>query len=136
MMTGIAALVAAVAFAVLVLYLVSTLIQIRKAAFESERFLSHLNSELPPLLKDVRLVTEQVNALAIEARDSIEHASVFLHAVGQMGEAVQQVQGLVRGQGGNVVSKLSSVFAGLQTASAVVKGRFLKSSGGNTNGAN
>ena len=133
MLTGIAALIAAIAFAVLVVYLVVTLIQIRKAAYESERLLAHLNSELPLLLKDVRLVTDHINALAIEARDGIGHASVFLHAVGQMGEAVQQVQGLVRGQGGSVVSKLSGVFAGLKAASAVVKGRFLKG-GGSPNG--
>ena len=133
-MVGIAALLAAGAFAVLVVSVIVTLVQIRKTAVETERLLAHLNSELPLLMKDIRLIAEHVNALAIEARDGVEHASVFLHAVGEMGETVQQVHGLVRGQGGSVVTKLTGVLAGLRAASAVVKARFLKS-GGSVNGA-
>jgi uncharacterized protein YoxC len=124
MMVEIAAMVTAIAFVVLVVYLVIMLVQIKKTAIESERLLRHLNSELPSVLKELRLAGEQVNALAIEARDGVEHASVFLHAVGEMGETVQRVHGLVRGQSGSVMSKVVSVIAGVKAASSVVKGRF------------
>lgn len=133
-MLGIAAMVAAVAFCVLVAYLASALIQIKKTAQESERLLGHLNNELPSLLRDVRRITEHVNALAIEARDGIEHASVFLHAVGEMGQTVQQVHGLVRGRSGNVITKFTGLIAGVKAASAIVKAKLLKR-GEETNGA-
>jgi uncharacterized protein YoxC len=127
MLIEIAGLIAAIAFAVLVGYVVYTLIQARKTLVELEVVLVQLNSQLPSLLKDLRLMTENVNALSEQARDGIDHASVFLHAVGSVGETVEQVHGLVRGQGEGLVSKLFSVVAGVKAASAVVKDRLSKS---------
>lgn len=124
MLIEIASIVAAIAFAVLVGYVVYTLIQVRKTLLELHLVLGHLNSELPSLLKDLRVMTENVNALTEQARDGVDHASVFLHAVGAVGETVEQVHGLVRGQGEGVLSKLLSLGAGIKAASAVVKERF------------
>jgi uncharacterized protein YoxC len=127
MLIEIAGIIAAVAFAVLVGYVVYTLIQVRKTLVELQVVLVYLNSQLPPLLKDLRLMTENVNALSEQARDGVEHASVFLHAVGAVGETVEQMHGLVKGQGEGLASKLFSVVAGVKAASAVVKERFSKS---------
>ena len=127
MLIEIASIIAAIAFAVLVGYVVYTLIQARKTLVELEVVLVQLNSQLPSLLKDLRVMTENVNALSQPARDGIDHASVFLHAVGAVGETVEQVHGLVRGQGEGLVSKLFSVVAGVKAASAVVKDRLSKS---------
>ena len=127
MLIEIASIIAAIAFAVLVGYVVYTLIQARKTLVELEVVLVQLNSQLPSLLKDLRVMTENVNALSQQARDGIDHASVFLHAVGAVGETVEQVHGLVRGQGEGLVSKLFSVVAGVQAASAVVQDRLSKS---------
>lgn len=127
MLIEIASIIAAVAFAVLVGYVVYTLIQVRKTLVELQVVLVYLNSQLPPLLKDLRLMTENVNALSEQARDGVEHASVFLHAVGAVGETVEQMHGLVKGQGEGLASKLFSVVAGVKAASAVVKERFSKS---------
>ena len=126
MLLDIAGIVAAIAFAVLVGYVIYTLIQVRKTLVELHAVLLHLNSELPSLLKDLRLMTENVTALSEQARDGFDHASVFLHAVGSVGETVEQVHGLVRGQGQGLMSKLISVMAGVKAASAVVKHRLLK----------
>ena len=126
MLIDIAGIIAAIAFAILVGYVVYTLIQVRKTLVELQLALLHMNSQLPSLLKDLRLMTENVNALSEQARDGIDHASVFLHAVGAVGETVEQVHGLVRGQGEVLVSKLFSVLAGVKAASAVVKERFSK----------
>jgi len=127
MLIEIAGITAALAFAVLVGYVVYTLIQVRKTLVELQIVLVHMNSQLPPLLKDLRLMTENVNALSEQARDGMDHASVFLHAVGAVGETVEQMHGLVRGQGEGLASKLFSVVAGVKAASAVVKERFSKS---------
>ena len=127
MLMEIAGIIAALAFAVLVGYVVHTLIQFRKTLVELESVLVHMNSQLPSLLTDLRLMTENVNALSDQARNGIDHASVFLHAVGQVGETVEQMHGLLRGQGESLASKLFSVVAGVKAASAVVKDRFSKS---------
>jgi uncharacterized protein YoxC len=127
MLLDIAGIIAAIAFAVLVGYVVYTLIQVRQTLVELQAVLLHLNSQLPSLLKDLRVMTENVNALSEQARDGFDHASVFLHAVGLVGETVEQVHGLVRGQGEGMLSRVFGMAAGLKAASAVIKERFSKS---------
>ncbi|HKW86922.1 MAG TPA: DUF948 domain-containing protein [Nitrospiraceae bacterium] len=133
MIVEIAALLIATAFAVLVGYLVPMLIQLRKTIAESEQLLAHMSSELPSLVREMRTMTENVNAVADQARNGVEHASVFLHAVGEIGDTVQQVHETVRGRSGSLLVNVASMVAGLKAASAVVKERMNKE-GGNSNG--
>ena len=133
MIVEIAALLIATAFAVLVGYLVPMLIQLKKTIAESEQLLAHMSSELPSLVREMRAMTENVNALADQARDGVEHASVFLHAVGEIGDTVQQVHETVRGRSGSLLVNVASMVAGFKAASAVVKERMNKE-GGNSNG--
>ena len=123
----------AAGFLVLVAFLVPTLLQIRKTVAESERLLARLNSELPPLLNEMRGMTENVNALAGQARDGVEHAAVLLHAVGELGETVQEVHETVQGKSGKLLVNLASVVAGVKAASAVVKER-IHTEKGDSNG--
>ncbi len=133
MVLEIAAVAVALAFAVLVGFLVPTLIQVRKTVAESQQLVVHLNAEVPALVKEVRAMMENVGAVADQARDGVEHASVLLHAVGEVGESVQQVHKVVRGTSGAMVLKLASMFAGVKAASAVLKERVQKE-GGESNG--
>ncbi len=93
----IAAIVIAIAFAVLVGYLVPLLIQVRKTVAESEQLLAKMNVDMPPLVADLRSMSQNLNDLADQARGGVEHAAVLLHAVGEVGESVQQVHNVVRG---------------------------------------
>jgi uncharacterized protein YoxC len=127
MLIDVSVLMIALAIVALVAYLISTLIQLRKTLVEGEQLLIHLNNEMPAVLQEARLVTQHLNALAQEARQGVEHASVFLHAVGDVGETVQHVHGLISGRGGGLVSRLASVLTGVKAASAVLKERFAKS---------
>ena len=52
-----AAILVAVAFAVLVGYLVPMLIQVRKTVAESEQLLAKMNSDLPPLIGELRAMS-------------------------------------------------------------------------------
>jgi uncharacterized protein YoxC len=133
MMFEVAAILAAGAFVVLVGYLVVTLLAIRRAAARSEELLMRLTAELPPLLQELRTTTLHVNALAEEARDGVQHASVFLHAVGDLGDTVQHVRGLVGGKGSTLFGGLAGVVAGIRAATSVVKDR-LRKEGGDPNG--
>jgi len=133
MTVEIAALLVATAFAVLVGYLVPMLIQLRKTIAESEQLLAQMSSELPSLVREMRAMTENVNTLVNQARDGVDHAAVFLHAVGEIGDTVQQVHETVRGKSGSLLVNVASMVAGFRAASAVVKGRMSKE-GGNSNG--
>jgi uncharacterized protein YoxC len=129
----IAAILVAIAFAVLVGFLVPMLVQIRKTVAESEQLLAKMNHDLPPLIDELRTMSHKVNDLAEQARGGVEHATVLLHAVGEVGESVQQVHNAVRGSSGSMLTNMASVFAGFKAATQVMKERF-REEGGHHNG--
>ena len=129
----IAVILVAVAFAVLVGYLVPVLIQVRKTVAESEQLLAKMNHDLPPLIGELRAMSHNVNDLTEQARMGVEHAAVLLHAVGEVGESVQHVHDVVKGSSGSMLTNVASVVAGLKAASKVVKERF-REEGGHHNG--
>jgi len=129
----IAALLVAVAFAVLVGYLVPVLMQIRKTVAESEQLLSKMNAEIPALVAELRSMSQNLNDVTNQAREGVEHAAVLLHAVGEVGESVQHVHNVVRGSGGTLLSNVVSMVAGFKAATKVVRER-MRQEGGTHNG--
>jgi uncharacterized protein YoxC len=120
----IAALIVAVAFAALVGFMVPVLLQARKAATELEQTLARINTELLPLMSEMRTTMANFNELVEKSRDGVDHASVLLHTVGEIGESVQEFHQMVRGTGGVLLKNVvSMVFAGIQAATAVLGGR-------------
>ncbi len=128
-----AAILVAVAFAVLVGYLVPVMIQVRKTVAESEHLLAKMNNDLPPLIGELRAVSHNVNDLTEQARRGVEHAAVLLHAVGEVGESVQHVHDVVKGSSGSMLTNVASVVAGFKAATHVMKERF-RQEGGHHNG--
>ncbi|QPD03579.1 MAG: hypothetical protein Nkreftii_001353 [Candidatus Nitrospira kreftii] len=129
----IAVLLVAVAFAVLVGCLVPVLMQVQKTVAESEQLLSKMNAEVPGLVAELRAISQTVNDVTSQAKDSIGHAAVLLHAVGEVGESVQQVHNVVRGSSGTLISNVASMVAGVKAATHVVRER-MKHQGGTHNG--
>ncbi len=129
----IAAVLVALAFAVLVGYLVPVLIQVRKTVAESEQLLVKLNHDLPPLIGELRAMSQNLNDLTEQARGGVEHAAMLLHAVGEVGESVQHVHDVVRGSSGSMLTNVASVVAGFKAATQVMKERF-RGEGGHHNG--
>ena len=129
----IAAILVGVAFAVLVGFMVPVLIQVRKTVAESEQLLSKMNQEVPTLVSELRTMSQNLNALTEQAREGVEHAAVLLHAVGEVGESVQQVHNVVRGSSGTLLANVASMVAGVKAASQVVRDR-MKHEGGSYNG--
>lgn len=132
MIVEVAAILVAIAFAVLVGYLVPLLIQVRKTIAEAETLVTKLNADLPTLVTELRAMSQNLNDLTEQARGGVEHAAVLLHAVGEVGESVNQVHSLVRGSGGTLLANVASVVAGLRAAKQVVTERFKE--GGHHNG--
>jgi len=128
-----AVILAAVAFAILVGYFVPMLIQVRKTVAESEQLLAKMNTDLPPLIGELRAMSHRVNDLTEQARMGVEHAAVLLHAVGEVGESVQQVHNAVKGSSGSMLANMASVVAGVKAATHVMKERF-REEGGHHNG--
>ncbi len=128
-----AASLVAVAFALLVGFLVPVLIQVRKTVAESEQLLAKMNNDLPPLIGELRAVSHNVNDLTEQARMGVEHAAVLLHAVGEVGESVQHVHDVVKGSSGSMLTNVASVVAGFKAATKVMKERF-REEGGHHNG--
>jgi uncharacterized protein YoxC len=128
-----AAILVAIAFAVLVGFLVPMLVQIRKTVAESEQLMAKMNHDLPPLIGELRAVSHNLNDLTEQARGGVEHAAALLHAVGNVGESVQHVYDVVKGSSGSMLTNMASVVAGLKAATHVMKDRFRKE-GGHHNG--
>lgn len=129
----IAAMLVGGAFIVLVGFLVPVLIQVRKTVAESERFLLKMNQEVPALVSELRTMSQDLNDLTAQAREGVEHAAVLLHAVGEVGESVQQVHNVVRGSSGTLLTNVASMVAGFRAATEVVRDR-MKHEGGKNNG--
>ena len=129
----IAAILVGGAFIVLVGFLVPVLIQVRRTVAESERLLLKMNQEVPALVSELRGMSQNLNDLTAQARGGVEHAAVLLHAVGEVGESVQQVHSVVRGSSGTLLTNVASMVAGFRAATQVVRDR-MKHEGGTNNG--
>ena len=125
-MVDLAVMIIAVAVVVLVGYLVPTILQVKKTVGQSERLLIRLNHELPGMLKEVKGTNENIRALTDQARVGVDRATVFLNAVGDVGQTVNQVHHTVRGKGGTVMIGLTSLLAGIKAATSTVKHRIHK----------
>ena len=126
----VAALIVSVAFAALVGFMVPVLLQARKAVAEVEQSLIRINTELLPLLSEMRVTMANLNELVEKTRDGVDHASILLHTAGEIGESVQQFHDMVRGTGGVLLRNVvNMVFAGIQAATTAFGGR-AKGNGG------
>lgn len=109
----VAGILSGAAFLLLVGYLIPVLIQVRKTVAEAERLLSNMNEELPPLIGKIQTMSQNAIEFTQHAKIGVEHASVFLHAVGEVGESVQRVHGFVKGSRGSILTKVASMVTGL-----------------------
>lgn len=123
-MVDIAVILAAAAFAVLVGFLVPVLIRLRHAVAQSEQLLVKMHADLPALVSDLRSMSHNLNALTNQAREGVEHASVLLHAVGEVGESVQQVHNVMRGSSGTLLTNVAGLVAGVKAATRVMRERY------------
>ena len=132
-MVDLAAIIIAVAFVVLVAYLIPTILQVKRNIGQSERLMAQLNDELPVMLHDIKGTGENIRTMTDQARMGVDRAAIFLSAVGEVGQTVKQVHGVVRGRGGSILIGITSLLAGIKAASHAVK-QHVHREGGNTHG--
>ena len=123
-MIEVAAGIGAAAFAVLVGFLVPVLIRLRHTVAQSEQLLIKMHADVPALVSELRSMSHNLNALTNQAREGVEHASVLLHAVGELGESVQQVHNVMRGSSGTLLTNVAGLVAGVRAATRVMRERY------------
>ena len=123
-MIEVAAGIGAGAFAVLVGFLVPVLIRLRHTVAQSEQLLIKMHADVPALVSDLRSMSHNLNVLTNQAREGVEHASVLLHAVGEVGESVQQVHNVMRGSSGTLLTNVAGLVAGVRAATRVMRERY------------
>lgn len=105
--------------AVLLAILVPTWVQMRRTTREAERLLRRLNEDLPVLFREGTQAVQTMNEVAADLRDASAHLRVLGNAVGGIGETINQVQGIVRGGAGTLLTNISSLLAGFRAAYGV-----------------
>jgi uncharacterized protein YoxC len=105
-----------IAFAaiVLVAFFVPLLIQLRKAVQESERLIKSLNYDLPNLIKEATGTAQVVNRVASDVREATERAKVLGHAMGAIGDTVNQIHGAIRTKAASLVLNATGLVAGVR----------------------
>lgn len=127
--------VMAVAVVALVAFLIPMFIQVRKTAEETERLLQRMNEELPVLFREAMQAAQSMNLVATDMREGVAGIRVLGEAMGEIGQAVNRVNGLVRGGAGALGMNLSGLLAGFRAAYGVLKQKTQSHhQGGHTNG--
>ena len=132
-MVDLAAILIAVAFVVLVAYLIPAILQVKRTIGQSERLLAQLNDELPIMLNDIKGTGENIRTMTDQARIGVDRAAVLLNAVGEVGQTVKHMHHMVRGRSGSILIGVTSLLAGIKAASNAVK-QHIHREGGNTHG--
>jgi uncharacterized protein YoxC len=120
MLIEIAVVVVALAAVALVSFLVPMLVQLRKTAEESERLLRRMNEDLPVLFREATQAAQNMNQVASDIREGSSHARILGEAMGEIGQTINQVHGLVRGRAGTLLMNVGSLAAGFRAAFEVL----------------
>lgn len=131
-MIELAAVIIAVTLVVLVGFIVPTVIQVRKTAMQAEQVLSQVNAELPGILKEVRQTNENVRAMSEQARVGVGRVTALMRTIGDVGETIDSVHGMIRGRGISLAKNAVKLLSGARAVLLGLKARTTK--GGQVNG--
>lgn len=127
--------IVALAVVVLAVFLVQMLIQVRRTAEETERLLRRMNEDLPVLFREATQAAQNMNLVAGDMREGVARARVLGEAMGEIGQTINKVHGVVRGKAGTLLMNLGGVLAGFRAAFEVLKQKTqTHHQGGHSNG--
>lgn len=111
--------VMAVTLVVLAVCLIPTLLEMRKTAVATREFLATAESELKPVIRELRETLADIKLLTQGAADKVEDVQIFMEAVGDTGRNLRTINTVVSAAAGLLGS--SSVWL----TGAKVAGRFI-----------
>ncbi len=122
---AIAALVIAIIFVVLACFLIPALIEIKKTAAAVRTYVTDVDSELKPILREMRELTVDLRALADSVASHRDEVSSFITAVGDTGRNISRINVAI-GDVADVFFKSSLWITGLKAAGRYVINRIAK----------
>ncbi|HET6419662.1 MAG TPA: DUF948 domain-containing protein [Geobacteraceae bacterium] len=122
---AIAALVIAIIFVVLAFFLIPVLLEIKKTAATVRTYITDVDSELKPILREMRELTMDLRALADSIASRSDDVRTFMTAVGETGRNVSRINAVI-GDVADVFCRSSLWMTGLKAAGRYVIHRIAK----------
>jgi len=122
---AIAALVIAIIFVVLAFFLIPVLLEIKKTAATVRTYITDVDSELKPILREMRELTTDLRALADSIASRSDDVRTFMTAVGETGRNVSRINAVI-GDVADVFCRSSLWMTGLKAAGRYVIHRIAK----------
>jgi len=122
---AIAALVIAIIFVVLAFFLIPVLLEIKKTAATVRTYITDVDSELKPILREMRELTTDLRALADSIASRSDDVRTFMTAVGETGRNVSRINSVI-GDVADVFCRSSLWMTGLKAAGRYVIHRIAK----------
>jgi uncharacterized protein YoxC len=104
------------------------LVEIRKTAVSVRTYITDVESQMQPILKELRELTANLRIFTDAVATRAEEVKSFMVALGDTGRNISKIN-VVIGDVANLLSKSSLWLTGLKAASKYVAGRILKKRG-------
>jgi uncharacterized protein YoxC len=122
---SIAAAVIALTFIVLVAYLIPALIEIRKTAISVRIYVSDVDSQTQPILKELRELTANLRVFTDVVVSRSDEVKSFMVSLGDTGRNISKIDAVV-GKVADLLWRSSLWLTGLKAAGQYTVGRILK----------
>jgi uncharacterized protein YoxC len=125
---AIAAAVIAITFIVLVGFMIPALIEIRKAAVSVRMYMTDVESQLKPVLKELGELTVNMRVMTDAISSRTGEVKAFMEALGDTGRNISKIN-VVADEAVSFLCKSSMWIKGLQAASRYAVERILQKGG-------
>jgi len=125
---AIAAAVIAITFIVLVAFLIPALIEIRKTAVSVRTYVTDVESQMQPILKELRELTANLRIFTDAVASRSDEVKSFMVSLGDTGRNISKIN-VVVGEVAGLLCRSSLWLTGLKAAGQYVVGRILKKKG-------
>jgi uncharacterized protein YoxC len=116
-------------FAVLTVFLVLTLIELRKTSRELSEFLKNTDSSLRPVLEDLDANLKNIKNITGDISAVTEDAKAFSSSVREVADGVKSLADMLGGIEGKAKISVQSIRAGAKAAIEVLARNFLTKGG-------
>ncbi len=124
----IAAVIAAVALAVLVLYLVPTILSVRKTAESVASLAEFLTNDLKPTIKELNEVISELKTVGGGLAEGTGDVKKFMSALGETGQQISTINRSVNNVA-SVVHQAGAIATGVKVAATYMVENILKRKG-------
>jgi uncharacterized protein YoxC len=122
---AVAAVVITITFIVLVAFLIPALIEIRKTALSLRIYVTDVDSQIQPILKELRELTANLRVFTDAVASRSDEVKSFMASLGDTGRNISKIN-VVVGEVTGLLCRSSLWLTGLKAAGQYAVGRILK----------